>query len=118
MPALLADSAAFARVRRPMVSKLAANTPLREVVAGRLSQDGLPQQLAVRLAPAHPADLSMCVSHESIYRFVHVPSRTAVPTHVFHCLRTPDPPVGGAKKASTDAVGSAIWSACVLPASL
>jgi hypothetical protein len=85
--AMLADSAAFARARRPKVSKLAGNTVLRDAVAIQLGQDWSPQQIAAWLIRAHPGDLSMRVSHESIYRDVYMPSRKAFPANMFHRLR-------------------------------
>ncbi|GAB7072119.1 hypothetical protein JCM12141A_64090 [Mycolicibacterium hodleri] len=89
--ALEAELAAFQRARRPKDSKLATNTALREVVAAKLDQDWSPQQISQWLRREHPEDLSMRVSHESIYRDVYTPSRKVFPASMFHRLRTGSP---------------------------
>ena len=85
--ALAADAAAFDRARRPKVSKLAANTELRGVVAAKLEDDWSPQQIAQWLRREHPGDAAMWVSHESIYRDVYMPSRNVFNASMFHRLR-------------------------------
>jgi IS30 family transposase len=89
--ALEADVDAFQRARRPKDSKLATNTALREVVAAKLDEDWSPQQISQWLRREHPEDVSMRVSHESIYRDVYTPSRKVFPASMFHRLRTRSP---------------------------
>ena len=89
--ALDADAAAFQRARRPKPSKLATNAALREVVAAKLDEDWSPQQISQWLPRAHPDDVAMRVSHESIYRDVYTPSRKAFPAIMFHRLRGNSP---------------------------
>jgi IS30 family transposase len=94
--ALEAEAAAFQRARRPKDSKLATNTALREVVTAKLDEDWSPQQISQWLRRAHPEDLSMRVSHESIYRDVYTPSRKVFPQHVSPSTnRKPDSPTAG-----------------------
>jgi IS30 family transposase len=85
--AVVADAAAFERARRPKPSKLATNPLLRGVVVAKLVEDWSPQQIAQWLRRDHPADVSMRVSHESIYRDLYMPSRNAFDRSVFHRLR-------------------------------
>jgi hypothetical protein len=56
--ALAADAAAFARARRPKVSKLAANAELAGVVAAKLDDDWSPQQIAQWLRREHPNEVA------------------------------------------------------------
>jgi IS30 family transposase len=86
--ALAADAAAFERSRRPKVSKLAANTELRGVVAAKLEDDWSPQQIAQWLRREHPGDAAMWVSHESIYLDLYMPSRNVFNAGMFHRLRS------------------------------
>jgi IS30 family transposase len=86
--ALAADAAAFERARRPKTSKLASNAELRGVVAAKLDDDWSPQQIAQWLRREHPGDAAMCVSHESIYRDVYMPSRKVFDASMFHRLRS------------------------------
>lgn len=109
--ALQAEPAAFQRARRPKDSKLATNTALREVVTAKLDDDWSPQQISQWLRREHPEDLSMRVSHESIYRDVYTPSRKVFPASMFHRLRTRSPIRDlGARSPHTDADESATWS--------
>jgi IS30 family transposase len=89
--ALVADAAAFERARRPKGSKLAADTRLRDVVAAKLDEDWSPQQIAQWLQREHPDDVSMRVSHESIYRDVYTPLRKVFDASMFHRLRSDRP---------------------------
>jgi IS30 family transposase len=86
--ALVADAAAYERARRPKLSKLAANATLRGVVAAKLDDDWSPQQIAQWLRRQYLDDVTMRVSHESIYRDVYMPSRNAFDANMFHRLRS------------------------------
>jgi IS30 family transposase len=70
------------------VSKLAANTQLRGVVAAKLDDDWSPQQIAQWLRREHPNEALRRVSHESIYRDVYMPSRKVFDASMFHRLRS------------------------------
>jgi IS30 family transposase len=89
--ALAADAAAFARARRPKVSKLAANAELAGVVAAKLDDDWSPQQIAQWLQREHPNEALRRISHESIYRDVYMPSRKVFDASMFHRLRSDRP---------------------------
>ena len=89
--AVVADSAAFQRARRPKPSKLAANVRLRDVVADKLDDDWSPQQIAQWLRREFGGDVAMRISHESIYRDLYMPSRKVFDASMFHCLRSDRP---------------------------
>jgi IS30 family transposase len=106
--------------KRPRISKLVANSILRDYVQERLagkitrscgvSLDGpsvtwkgrravhrqnrrwstawSPEQIAQRLQVDFPADLSMRVSHETIYQALYIQSRGALRRELTACLRS------------------------------
>jgi len=86
--AAAADVAAFARARRPKVSKLALSPALRAVVEAGLELEWSPQQISHRLRLDHPDDPGMRVSHETIYRAIYQPHRRAVKAKLHRQLRT------------------------------
>jgi IS30 family transposase len=73
---------------RPKVSKLAANGPLRDAVERRLTQRWSPEQIAQRLRLDYPDDLTMQVSHETIYQSLFVQARGALRHELTALLRT------------------------------
>jgi len=73
--ATAADQQAWARGRRPQRCRLARHPALRRVVATKLAHRWSPQQIAQWLRRAYPADPTMQVSHETIYRSLFVQSR-------------------------------------------
>lgn len=62
-----ADERALDRARRPKPCQLAINPALCKLVAGKLSDQWSPQQIAGWLKAQFPGDPSMNVSHETIY---------------------------------------------------
>ena len=62
-----AEQAAWGRARRPKPAKLVSCSRLRQVVEAKLALRWSPQQIAGWLARAHPHDLELRVSHETIY---------------------------------------------------
>jgi IS30 family transposase len=82
------DQAAWARARRPKQCKLATNLRLRAVVAGKLSEDWSPQQIAGWLVQAFPDEPEMRVSHETIYLTLFVQARGALKRELATHLRT------------------------------
>jgi IS30 family transposase len=86
--AVLADGAAYRRSRRPKACKLATDLRLRGRVEVLL--DGLlsPQQISAKLQREFPTDLSMRVSHETIYQSLFVQSRGALRKELTSCLRS------------------------------
>ena len=73
--AAAADSAAWARGRRPKRCRLATHPALRDAVATQLAHAWSPQQIAGWLRRAYPNDPTMHVSHETIYLSLFVQSR-------------------------------------------
>jgi IS30 family transposase len=83
-----ADREAVWRGRRPKPAKLKLDARLRcEVVRG-LRARWSPQQIAARLITDYPADPSMRVSHETIYRTLFVQARGGLRKELTACLRT------------------------------
>ena len=70
-----ADERALDKARRPKPCLLAFNPPLCKLVAGKLSDQWSPQQIAGWWSARHPWDPAMNVSHETIYksRFIQTP---------------------------------------------
>jgi IS30 family transposase len=83
-----ADASAIERGRRPKVCKLARHRRLRRAVARGLQALWSPEQIAARLAQDYPDDVSMRVSHETIYRTLFVQARGALRKELTACLRT------------------------------
>ena len=83
-----ADAEAIERGRRPKVCKLADDTRLRREVELGLRALWSPQQIAARLIHDYPDDLSMRVSHETIYRTLFVQGRGALRKELTACLRS------------------------------
>jgi IS30 family transposase len=86
--AAAADSAAYRRAKRPKVPKLAHDSRLRDAVEAMLDLQWSPQQISARLVVEFPDDLSMRVSHETIYQSLFVQSRGALRKELTACLRS------------------------------
>ena len=86
--AAVSDRDAWTRALRPKRCKLAINQRLREVVAGKLSEDWSPQQIAGWLVRAFPDNPEMRVSHETIYLTLFVQARGALKRELATHLRT------------------------------
>jgi IS30 family transposase len=72
-----ADARAWRRARRPKQCRLAQDARLRRLVEQKLRADWSPQQIAQWLHATYPADPTMQVSHETIYRALYVQARGA-----------------------------------------
>jgi IS30 family transposase len=83
-----ADAEALRRGRRPKPAKLALDSRLCREVARGLSAHWSPQQISARLIRDYPDDLTMRVSHETIYRTLFVQARGALRKELTTCLRT------------------------------
>jgi len=83
-----ADAGAIERGRRPKVCKLARDARLRCEVGRGLRALWSPQQIAARLIRDYPDDLSMRVSHETIYRTLFVQARGTLRKELTACLRS------------------------------
>ena len=80
-----ADCQAHNTVRK--VRKLEDNEPLKQIVLWYLNQLWSPEQIAKRLAILYPDDMTMRVSHETIYKFLYVLPRGELRRKVTQCLR-------------------------------
>ena len=83
-----ADEEAIERGRRPKPCKLAGDARLRGEVERGLRGLWSPQQIAARLVRDYPDDLTMRVSHETIYRTLFVQGRGALRKELAACLRS------------------------------
>jgi transposase, IS30 family len=73
---------------RPKVSKLVADTRLRERVEAGLGRRLSPEQICHRLVVDFPDDESMRVSHETIYQALYFQARGGLKREVAAALRT------------------------------
>ena len=83
-----ADGAAYRRARRPKAAKLSLCPKLRTEVELMLDRRWSPQQISARLIVEFPNDLSMRVSHETIYQSLFVQTRGALRKELAASLRT------------------------------
>jgi IS30 family transposase len=86
--AICAERRAWQQARRAKRCKLSLNAPLRECVADKLQLQWSPEQISAWLVRAYPADHSMRVSHETIYRTLFVQARGALKRELTAHLRT------------------------------
>jgi IS30 family transposase len=86
--AVLAQSKAEQRARRPKPGKLARCPRLREQVQARLSVRWSPEQIAKTLRRDFPDHPEMQVSHETIYQALYVQGRGELRRELTRCLRT------------------------------
>jgi len=82
------DRGAIERGRRPKPAKLALDARLCREVERGLLKNWSPQQIAARLVCDYPDDLSMRVSHETIYKTLFIQARGALRKELAACLRT------------------------------
>ncbi len=68
-------------------SKLANNAVLRKFVLSHLAKNWSPEQIAKRLIMLYPNDMSMRVSHETIYSYLYVLPRGELKREITACLR-------------------------------
>jgi IS30 family transposase len=85
--ATLADQAAWERSLRPKLCKLAKNRALAGIVADMLRMLWSPEQIAGWLKHTYPNDLSLHVSHETIYRSLFIQARGALKKELLAHLR-------------------------------
>jgi IS30 family transposase len=89
--AIAADRRAWDRGCRPKVRRLVACERLRRVVLDRLRADWSPEQIAAWLRFTYPQDMTMRVSHETIYRTLYVQARGALKDELIRHLRRQRP---------------------------
>jgi hypothetical protein len=111
-----ADTAAYARPRRPKLSKLAVSPALRQAVEQGLSLEWSPEQISHRLRLDHPDDVSMRVGYQAIYLSLFVPHRAALSRRLTGRLRTGRamryPKVARSPAGPAAAVSFGAWSRC------
>jgi len=82
-----ADEAAWQRTHRPKTCKLAQNPALACIVAEKLMDRWSPWQIAGWLKRTYPDDMSMQVSHETIYLTLYIQARGALKKELIKYLR-------------------------------
>jgi IS30 family transposase len=82
-----AEAQAWARARRPKRCKLWANARLRRLVAYKLSSNWSPQQISGWLRRRYPSQVSLQVSHETIYRSLFIQARGVLKQELLRHLR-------------------------------
>lgn len=83
-----AEERALDRARRPKPCHLAYNPSLCRLVAGKLSDQWSPQQIAGWLKALYPGDASMNVSHETIYMSLFIQARGVLSKELLAHLRS------------------------------
>lgn len=83
-----AEERALDNARRPKPCLLALNPPLCKLVAGKLSDQWSPQQIAGWLKAQYPGDASMNVSHETIYKSLFIQARGVLKKELLAHLRS------------------------------
>jgi IS30 family transposase len=86
--ATCADARAWTAARRPKLCKLATQPRLCRVVARKLQANWAPEQIAGWLRRRYPADATMTISHEAIYRSLFVQTRGVLKRELLLHLRT------------------------------
>jgi IS30 family transposase len=82
-----AEARAWARARRPKRCKLAVHGRLRALIARKLSSNWSPQQISGWLRRRYPGQVSLQVSHETIYRSLFVQARGVLKRELLRHLR-------------------------------
>jgi IS30 family transposase len=83
-----AEERASDRARRPTPCHLAFNLSLCKLVAGKLSDQWSPEQIAGWLKALYPGDASMNVSHETIYKSLFIQARGVLKKELLAHLRS------------------------------
>jgi IS30 family transposase len=83
-----ADNRAWESSLRPKPCRLATHIALRDMVAGKLTEDWSPQQISGWLKMEYPNDPSLRVSHETIYRSLFIQARGALKQELVRHLRS------------------------------
>jgi IS30 family transposase len=81
------DQAAWDRVRRPKLCKLACRPFLRRTVSIKLQRQWSPEQIAGWLKRTYPGEQQNQVSHETIYRSLFIQARGVLKKELLEHLR-------------------------------
>lgn len=86
--AIVSDKNAWKRAKRPKTCFLANNSKLRHIITKKLILDWSPEQISGWLKRTYPMDLSMQLSHETIYRSLFVQTRGVLKKELCKHLRS------------------------------
>ncbi|THJ17317.1 MAG: IS30 family transposase [Nitrospira sp. CG24B] len=86
--ASVADGRAWERARRPKLCRLATNPMLQRMVASKLALEWSPEQIAGWLKREFPAQDTMQISHETIYRSLFIQARGVLKKELLRPLRS------------------------------
>ncbi len=86
--AIDADKAAWKRAKRPKKYLLAENNQLKVLVVDRLSENWSPEQISGWLKLTYPEDVSLRISHETIYKSLFIQTRGLFRKEMRNHLRT------------------------------
>ena len=81
------DAAAWERAKRPKVCKLGDNRGLARIVANKLQLEWAPGQIAGRLRRRYPDKEAYQVSHQTIYKSLHIQTHGAPKKELLKYLR-------------------------------
>ncbi len=84
----IADDAAWSRARRPKPCRLKVAARLRQVVATKLRMKWSPEQISGWLKREYLDDVTMQISHETIYRTLYIQARGALKRELMAHLRS------------------------------
>jgi IS30 family transposase len=83
-----ADTAAWARAKRPKSCKLAGSPHLIREITAKLIKQWSPEQISGWLKRQYPDDECYHVSHETIYKSLFIQARGVLKKELIACLRT------------------------------
>lgn len=86
--AISADKQTWIRAKRPKKSKLQINIGLNDIITDKLSNKWSPEQISGYLKRTYPNDITMHISHESIYKTLYIQSRGHLKKDLLKHLRT------------------------------
>ena len=89
--ATAADEKAWSRAKRPKPCLLASNPQLKRLVIEKLELDWSPEQISGWLKVSFPEDLTMRVSHETVYRSLFIQARGVLKKELIKHLRSRRP---------------------------
>jgi IS30 family transposase len=75
------------RKKQAKPKKLDTNTKLRAYVYGKLRQEWSPEEIAKRIKLAYPTDMTMRISHETIYDYLYCLPRGELKKELLKALR-------------------------------
>jgi IS30 family transposase len=83
-----ADQHALERAKRPKKCKLQTNPVLNDIIEDKLLNKWSPEQISGYLKRTYPNEITMHISHESIYKTLYIQSRGTLKKELLKSLRT------------------------------